>query len=74
MPKILYYFDLYGRAEPIRMLLHHAKVDYEDKRITNEEFAALREDGSLPSGQVPLWEDGDRQVNQTTAIMRLIGK
>ena len=73
MPK-LYYFDLYGRGEPIRMLLHHAKVEFEDKRVTNEEFAQLREDGTLPSGQVPLWEDEGRQVNQTAAIMRLLGK
>ena len=70
----LYYFDLYGRGEPIRMLLNHAKVEFEDKRITNEEFAELRENGTLPSGQVPLWEDEGRFVNQTAAIMRLLGK
>ena len=70
----LYYFDLHGRGEPIRMLLTHAKVEFEDKRITNEEFAELRENGTLPSGQVPLWEDEGRFVNQTAAIMRLLGK
>ena len=59
----LYYFDLYGRGEPIRMLLSHAKVEFEDRRLTNEEFAQMRENGSLPSGQVPLWEDDGRQVN-----------
>ena len=74
MTKILYYFDLYGRGEPIRMLLTHAKVDFVDNRISNEEFAQMREDGTLPSGQVPLWQDGDRKVNQTAAIMKLIGK
>ena len=60
MTKVLFYFDLYGRGEPIRMLLTHAKVDFVDNRISNEEFAQMREDGRLPSGQVPLWQDGDR--------------
>ena len=56
------------------MLLNHAKVDFEDKRLSNEEFAEMREDGTLPSGQVPLWEDEGRQINQTAAILRLLGK
>lgn len=29
----LVYFNLNGRAAPIRMLLEHAKVTYEDVRI-----------------------------------------
>ena len=70
----LYYFDLYGRGEPMRMLLSHAQVQFDDKRITQEEFITMREDGTLPSGQVPLWEDEGRQLNQTSAILRLLGK
>ena len=29
----LYYLDVYARAEPIRMALWKAKVDYEDVRL-----------------------------------------
>ena len=38
----LYYFDLYGRGEPMRMLLSHAGVQYEDKRLTSEQFMAMK--------------------------------
>jgi len=41
MPKLIY-FGVYARAEPIRILLHHAKVEYEDKRISFEEWGALK--------------------------------
>jgi hypothetical protein len=44
----LIYFGGYGRAEPIRMLLAHAQVKYDDVRITFEQFAEMK--SSLPSG------------------------
>jgi hypothetical protein len=34
----LYYFDIYGRAESIRMLLSHAKVEYENVLINGEKL------------------------------------
>ena len=41
----LIYFDLGGRAEGIRMLLAHANFQYEDARISMEEFAKMKRGG-----------------------------
>ena len=49
----LVYFQLYGKAESIRMLLTHAKVPFEDKRLSlsdRSEFIRMKESGELPSG------------------------
>lgn len=49
----LYYFDGYGRAESIRMLLSHAKQEFEDIRLSKEEFAPLKAEGKFEFGQLP---------------------
>ena len=38
----LFYFDVYGAAEPIRMLLHKAGVQYEDNRLTRDQIGELK--------------------------------
>jgi len=40
--KKLVYFEVHGRARPCRMLLDHAKVKYEDCRITQEAYGAMK--------------------------------
>ena len=73
MPTLIY-FPFGGKAESVRMLLKHAKVDFEDKRVTFEEFGKMKADGSLPNGQVPLWvDDAGVTHNQTNAIIRALG-
>lgn len=42
-PKItLTYFDFAGPAEPVRLALAMAGEEWEDKRLTPEQFAALK--------------------------------
>ena len=43
----LYYFDIYGRAEQIRMLLHHAKVEYKDVFLSKEELEIMKAEGKV---------------------------
>ena len=55
----LYYFDLYGRAETVRMILTRAGVAFEDVRMTPEQFGEMKASGKLPHGQVPALELDD---------------
>lgn len=50
----LYYFDNFGLGEPIRMLLIHANIKYEETRIKPEEWQVYKP--KLPRGEVPMLE------------------
>ena len=75
----LTYFDCYALGEPIRMLLHLAKVDYEDIRFSYEkraepgEFNDWKKTVDLPFGQVPLLElDDGTKMAQSWAILTFL--
>ena len=71
----LYYFDLPGKGEAIRLACAHGGFALEDIRITRDEFNAMKESGKLPFGQVPLLELPSGQcLSQSAAIMRYIGE
>ena len=53
----LYYFDAMGRAEPIRLLLNHAGVDFTDKKFTRDEWGSNKK--SMPGKKVPVLELDD---------------
>ena len=69
----LYYFDVYARAEPLRMALSYAKVDYEDIRVTREQFAKMKEEGKLEFGQLPVIEKDGKFFGQSSSLLRFIG-
>lgn len=75
-PKIkLYYFNVRGRAEIIRWLLAYVKADWEDVRVSQEEWKKLKP--TMPLGQLPVLEvtcaNGEvHKLCQTMTIVRSI--
>ena len=61
----LVYFDLYGRAEGIRMLLNFAKVEFEDVRIKREDWPQYKQDHAdeLEWGQMPVLHQDGKLIN-----------
>ena len=70
----LIYFDIPGKAEAIRLCAAVGKVAMEDVRITRDEFAAMKESGRLPFGQVPSLEVDGQVFGQSKTIERFVAK
>ena len=70
----LTYFGLQARAESIRMVLAHAKADYVDEILTQEQFKEQKEAGAFPNGQVPVWTQDGHVYNESLAILRFVGR
>eukprot|EP01119_Soliformovum_irregulare_P000211 TRINITY_DN1014_c0_g1_i1.p1 TRINITY_DN1014_c0_g1~~TRINITY_DN1014_c0_g1_i1.p1 ORF type:complete len:202 (+),score=51.37 TRINITY_DN1014_c0_g1_i1:73-678(+) len=71
---VLTYFAIRGLAEVPRLLFHAAGAPFQDKRLTQEEFGALKESGKLPNGQVPILEVNGKVISQSAAIVRYIAR
>ncbi len=66
------YFDIRARAEPIRLILEEAGIQYEDQQITDQEWPKLRAD--TPFGWLPVYRNGDLEVWQSHAIYRHLAR
>lgn len=76
-PKLkLYYFNIKGKGEPIRLFCAYAGLELEDHRFASrDEFTTLKTEGKLSFGQVPLLEiDEKHQMVQSGAILRYLAK
>lgn len=69
----LTYFDFSGgRGEPIRIALHAAGIDFEDHRISFDEFLKTRE--QMRFNCTPVLDIDGVEVTQSNAMLRYVGK
>merc|ERR1711963_455603 len=73
MPMVkLTYFDLEGRGELIRLLLHAGNIDFEDFRFGFGEWAKHKP--NTPFGSVPVLHWDGEEMAQTMAIVRFVAR
>eukprot|EP00347_Sterkiella_histriomuscorum_P016444 403353148 len=70
----VHYFAGYGKAEAIRMLLTHAKANWEDVNYDHPFPAEVKESGMLEFGQMPVVELNGKFYSQSQATLRALGK
>ncbi|WKX95180.1 hypothetical protein Q1695_011995 [Nippostrongylus brasiliensis] len=68
----LLYFDGRGTAEIIRQIFVVAGEDYEDVRISREDWPKLKEE--MPFGQLPVLEEDGKKLAQSFAIARYLAR
>jgi len=66
----LTYFNVRGRAEPARLILAQAGVDYQDIRIEREDWPKVKP--TTPCGQIPVLNYNGVEISQSMAITRFL--
>ena len=70
----LEYFGPYGRADPLRFLLYHAEVDFEDVTVSFEDWGQRKTSGKAGEFNcLPIVTLNDQELGQTNAILRSLG-
>src|SRR2546430_1074756 len=75
MAPVLGYWNIHGRAQPIRLLLAYTGVDYEDKRYADfGEWMTDKHTLGLNFPNLPYYLDGSVKLTQSSTIIRYIGR
>mmetsp|Transcript_9429 Transcript_9429/g.24125 ORF Transcript_9429/g.24125 Transcript_9429/m.24125 type:complete len:225 (-) Transcript_9429:72-746(-) len=76
----LFYFNIKGKGEPVRLACHLAGLEIEDVRVDREEFQRMKAENAIPFGQLPYAQfysqDGAVvcEIAQMRAILRTIAR
>jgi len=72
MPLQLHYFQIRGRAELARLILHQAGVEYEEVYISD--WPTRKASGFYPFGQLPVLVEDGTVIAQSFAIARHLAR
>ena len=70
----LEYFGPFGRADPLRFLLYHARVDFDDVTVTQEQWGGIK--NTEAAGEfncLPIVTIDEKKLGQTNAVLRSLG-
>ena len=70
--KLTYFNFDGGRGEPIRIALHAAGIEFEDERLSFEQFGKMRH--GTPFNALPVLSIDGADVTQTNSLLRYVGK
>ena len=70
--KLTYFNFDGGRGEPIRIALHAAGIEFEDERLSFEQFGKMRH--GTPFNALPVLNIDGADVTQTNSLLRYVGK
>ena len=70
----LLYFPVMSRGHSIRLLLHHANIEFEDHIIDLSEWPTHKNSGKFEFGQVPVVDIDGELFSQQRAILRYLGQ
>ncbi len=72
-PKLIYFDAPVSRGEECRLALHLARIDFDDLRVAQADWPAMKE--SMPYGALPVLEmPGCAPLAQSNAILVFIGR
>jgi len=70
--KLTYFNFDGGRGEPVRIALHAAGIEFEDERLSFEQFGEMRH--GTPFNALPVLNIDGADVTQTNSLLRYVGK
>ena len=70
--KLTYFNFDGGRGEPVRIALHAADIEFEDERLSFEQFSEMRH--STPFNALPVLSVDGADITQSNSLLRYVGK
>ncbi|CAG9335325.1 unnamed protein product [Blepharisma stoltei] len=65
----LHYFNIYGTAEPIRMIFHYFNIPFRDNQISFQDWSHLKHNSFVRIGKLPVLEIDNENYSECYSIL-----